>query len=396
MKKFLLLSCAFAACVGASAQQLKLASVANQPLKVSELSASKFDGKVAPQAPQKVTRDGFIGLFINNEWNEEEQCNTSVVDTMFTANVTTDEGETLNVKWAVYSNLFGGVYAKFDEATNTFTVPAFQYCGDGKLLQITDDEASPVFFVGASVNGYNCDFVAKYDPETGLLTPNDTIQGYQIVVAEGTYQNYYVNRNFNLTLARANAMQTGYITGESSWESIDWPVFVDFTALEDGVVDVYNHYLNGRAGCKLSVDIDGGDASMATGQPMIYISDAEARQNFGDYVLLRGVAIDESDNSIRPDFSMPTIEGGTFDEKTRKIDFDGVYWRGFSEVKDGSGWGTPFFAHTAFDPLTDGISSVTTKAEKANDNRIFNLAGQQVGKDYKGVVIQNGVKKLQK
>ena len=49
-----------------------------------------------------------------------------------------------------------------------------------------------------------------------------------------------------------------------------------------------------------------------------------------------------------------------------------------------------------FTPLANGIAGVTVKAEKAADNRIFNLAGQQVSKDYKGVVIQNGVKKLQK
>ncbi|MBQ7421294.1 MAG: hypothetical protein IJV27_04040 [Prevotella sp.] len=44
---------------------------------------------------------------------------------------------------------------------------------------------------------------------------------------------------------------------------------------------------------------------------------------------------------------------------------------------------------------TDGINTIT--AEKANANApIFNLAGQQVNKAYKGVVIQNGTKFIQK
>ena len=50
---------------------------------------------------------------------------------------------------------------------------------------------------------------------------------------------------------------------------------------------------------------------------------------------------------------------------------------------------------TYFEKVTKS-GGVTVKADKAVDNRIFNLAGQQVSKDYKGVVIQNGVKKLQK
>ena len=46
-------------------------------------------------------------------------------------------------------------------------------------------------------------------------------------------------------------------------------------------------------------------------------------------------------------------------------------------------------------PIT-GISTVTTST-KANANApIYNLAGQQVNKNYKGVVIQNGVKRVQK
>lgn len=399
MKKLLLLSCAFAACVGASAQQLQKAPVAAQSLKVSELTATKFDGTIARKAPKKVSRDNFIGLFVNNEWNEEQQCNTSTVDTMFTANVPTDEGDVLNVKWGVYANLMGGVYGKFDETTNTFTVPAWQYFNDGAPVQVTTEEASPVVFAGISTNRYYCDFVAQYDPATGILTPNDTIAGYIAIIAEGTYQNYYITRNLAPFIARANAFEAGYVSGESGWDEItEWPVYMDFTTLEDGVVDVYNHYTNGMAGCKFSMDVDGTDVTMATGQPISYITDADARALYGDYVLLRGVAIND-DNTISTDMDMTTIEGGVFDPSTKEISYPQVYYRGFSEVNQGRGWGTPFFAGHSFTPIGDpsnGISGVATKAEKATDNRIFNLAGQQVDKNYKGVVIQHGVKKLQK
>ena len=47
------------------------------------------------------------------------------------------------------------------------------------------------------------------------------------------------------------------------------------------------------------------------------------------------------------------------------------------------------------DMLT-GIEAVKAVAEQNADAPVYNLSGQQVSKDYKGVVIQNGVKRIQK
>lgn len=45
---------------------------------------------------------------------------------------------------------------------------------------------------------------------------------------------------------------------------------------------------------------------------------------------------------------------------------------------------------------TDGISNVVSEGTKLTDGKIYNLAGQLVGDDYKGIVIQNGKKWLKK
>ena len=394
MKKFLLVTCAFAACMGASAQKLQMAPVANHALKLSELNAAQFNGVAKKASAKKVDTKNFIGIFVNNAWDEEKEINFSTTDTLYTANVTDDEGNTLNVKWNIYGNALGHVYGKFDEATNTFTVPMRQYFGDGAPIEI-GNEQSPIVFFGVSTNDYFCDFVCKYDPATGLLTPNDTIQGYYAIVAEGTYKNAFVMRNIGPTIGHANAIHTGSYTKDGAWADFEQPVWIDYSAAEDGVVDIYNHFLTGTgAGCKLSVDVDGQDATMATGQPMLYISDETQHAQFGKYIVLRGVAINEADNTISPDFDMPTIEGGKY--TNGEVAFPEVYYRGFSNVVEGQGYATPFYVNSHFTPLATGIAGVTVKSEKPADNRIFNLAGQQVSKDYKGVVIQNGVKKLQK
>ena len=74
MKKFLLVSCALAACMGASAQKLQKAPVSFNELKLSNLTAAKFEGvtKKAPAA-KKVDVKNFIGLFVNNAWDEENE-----------------------------------------------------------------------------------------------------------------------------------------------------------------------------------------------------------------------------------------------------------------------------------------------------------------------------------
>lgn len=395
MKKFLLATCAFAACVGASAQKLQKAPVANPALKLSQLNAVQFKG-IAKKAPaKKVDTKSFIGLFVNNSWDEEQEINLSTTDTLYTANVQDDEGNTLNVKWNIYGNTLGHVYGKFDEATNTFTVPMGQYFNDGKAVDL-GNEQSPIIFCGVSTNDYFCNFVANYDPATGQLVMNDTIKGYYGIVAEGSYKNAWVMRNISPTIGHANAIQTGSYSDKTGWVEFEQPVWIDYSAADDGVVDIYNHKLSatGGGGCKLSVDVDGEVATMATGQPMLYISDESLQPDYGKYVKLRGVAIDEAAGTVSPDFNMATIEGGTY--VNREIAFPKIYYRGFSEIKDGQGLATPFFVNNYFTPLATGIAGVTVKAEKAADNRIFNLAGQQVSKDYKGVVIQNGVKKLQK
>lgn len=401
MKKFLLASCALAACMGASAQKLQKAPVSFNELKLSSLTAAKFEGvsKKSP-ATKKVDVKNFIGLFVNNAWDEENEINNSTVDTMFTANAADEAGNTLNVKWNVAGNQLGYVYGYLDEKTNSFIVPQ-QYTNDGAPFDFGGQAGqSPVLFTGVSTNDKFCNFVASYNPETGQIVPNDTVAGYYFIITVGDYQNAWVLRNVSPTIARANAVETGYITGKNAEGKDDWlefeqPVWLDYSAATDGVVDIYNQLLKlgVNYGCKFSVDVDGESASMATGQAMNYITDENAHETYGKYVLLRGVSV--ADGRISTDMNMATIEGGSY--VGGEVAFRDIYFRGLSNLdSQQTGYGTEFFYNCTYTPTTTGIAGVTVKTTKPADNRIFNLAGQQVGKDYKGIVIQNGVKKLQK
>ena len=58
----------------------------------------------------------------------------------------------------------------------------------------------------------------------------------------------------------------------------------------------------------------------------------------------------------------------------------------------------PFAIVTKFDTNSSGITSVTNdeKSNKINDGKIYNIYGQVVGEDYKGIVIINGKKYLKR
>ena len=49
-----------------------------------------------------------------------------------------------------------------------------------------------------------------------------------------------------------------------------------------------------------------------------------------------------------------------------------------------------------FELVSSSTAIQTVKAAQANDGAVFNLAGQKVGNDFKGIVIKNGKKMLQK
>lgn len=58
--------------------------------------------------------------------------------------------------------------------------------------------------------------------------------------------------------------------------------------------------------------------------------------------------------------------------------------------------GMPFQITSTYKNTTTGVSSVTTNETVKADGKMYNLSGQQVGDDYKGVVIMNGKKYFKK
>jgi hypothetical protein len=64
-------------------------------------------------------------------------------------------------------------------------------------------------------------------------------------------------------------------------------------------------------------------------------------------------------------------------------------------VVEGTDSEAPKDAFTIYTAGADGIANVAATA-KAENARMFNLAGQEVGKNFKGIVVVNGKKFMNK
>lgn len=79
---------------------------------------------------------------------------------------------------------------------------------------------------------------------------------------------------------------------------------------------------------------------------------------------------------------------GTATNKNLGYDADNYYFASFADARGN----IQLYRKSS----TDGISAVNAGTESLKDSRMFNLAGQQVGNEYKGIVIVNGKKMLKK
>ena len=55
-------------------------------------------------------------------------------------------------------------------------------------------------------------------------------------------------------------------------------------------------------------------------------------------------------------------------------------------------WGANMKINILYEPVTDGIQSVGVESSAKFQNAIYNMAGQRVSKNFKGLVIKNGKK----
>ena len=408
MRKLLLLAVAAMASFSVNAQVALTKIDTQEAVKMNVTRAQLFKSNPGMRLSSPILKaNGAFGTYISAEYNEQDDiydCKEVLVES-----VTGVEGANVKLTFSVGSTFKGHVYGTL-ENDNKITIPA-QDVNDGQLVTEfgLNNKVTFCAFKDADKEGY-----VNFLPENPLVFQKDEagtwtvvtseelpIKGWAMVIIDYPKQgeNSILDSSREPEMHLANGTMTGMRLQDQSQKEINLPVYVQ----DDGEeISVFNHY----AGTRLKIDIvdkEAGTFQITTPQNIMLASKQAQDGGFGKYMRVIGCNKDGRFTENEPvkgkwannvlTFN-PVVWNGKGDPNN---DLSGVYAIG-SNIVDGSWYFAGEFDDVVISYGSDvpaGIENVATEAVK-KDNRIFNLAGQQVGKDYKGIVIKNGKKMIQK
>lgn len=351
---------------------------------------------------------GAYGTYISAEYNEQDDiydCKEVLVES-----VTGVEGANVKVTFSVGSTFKGHVYGTL-ENDNKITIPA-QDINDGQLVTEfgLNNKVAFCAYKDADQEGYinflkdNPLVFQKDEAGTWTVVTSEElpIKGWAMVIIDYPKkgENAILDSSREPEMHKANGVMTGTRTFSKQQSEINLPVYVQD---DDAEISVFNHF----AGTRMKIDIvdkEAGTFQITTPQNITLAGKQAQDEGYGKYMRIIGTNKDGRFTDNEPVKGKWANNVLTFNPVGKKGDvqpFDGVYAIGtiFVEVSGESTWySMGYFDNVVISYGSDdpaGIENVATEAVK-KDNRIFNLAGQQVGKDYKGIVIKNGKKMIQK
>lgn len=429
MKKFLLMSCAALATLTINAadltgvaptmqvnaqQSLVFKSVDHKPFK--EINGRTIETKAikpvvmkAAAQPAKAAElpyQNYVSVAQNYE--ESYTCDSVHVEA---ANVTDEEGNTYNVKINFLRDYAQDVYGVYDEDAQTLTIPAGQVC-------YTNDTYGDMTIAGLSAGetsgSYNVvDITFDVDPTDGTLMQQE--DGYAVLIQEGTYAGYAWISDFgNIQWYPMNAYFTYMMSTNNGWTGTTTGAAV----VDNGnSIDVYNAFniasifnYQGYNGACISMDIDesAGTCTVKMGQNVyagqeIYGSDwSNKAETYGEYWTLVGCAVDKTAGQISTDRTIESMTGKYSAQTGYKAagltDTYDYYRIASGADSDGAAYGLWCYGMLVEwgDLIVAGVDGVTVNKPATTNSNIYNLNGQLVGKDFKGLVIKNGKKMIQK
>lgn len=230
------------------------------------------------------------------------------------------------------------------------------------------------------------------DPETGLL--NLVEDGWTFNIPD--YGQYYWERGYASSLMKPNGVMAAAVNGKSfgsDWVQKEWPIYIEDNT--ENIV-VYNFLGMAAIGMDINEDLS---VSIEMKQPIRELG-SDDPDTYGKYLCLNGV--DTEGNSIRSNNEKET-------SAARLSDINSIITEEYMHVcsewdSEGGGYALGWIADEATFTLNEGeykicegqetgIESVeTTRAEKLGNQRTYNIMGQQVNRNAKGLIIRDGKK----
>lgn len=415
MRKFLLSACAAVVSLAASAQVLQTPlckTVLNNNVKFDNMTSVKAIKNVKSNAkkaaPARIAHDGIYGLYISGytELDDKWTCDSVLVEK---ANVTDEKsGATYNTKFTFCSeNAPTSFYGQYDAAAGTITCPVQR---SGSFSGNTTQGPVDYKFTVGTLLPSGDQYLFSQDPfvftveDDGTLLLNVEDGGALANAIEGkqTLWNFF----FSLELKPANAVISYSRPGRQEGTYDD---FVHAAYVEDwgNSVSVYGYaWFQPSSGMGLStitsLDIDENLDVLFTGPQNAFpvapfgITDEEA----GKYFKILGTKPGAEEGWVEADFSEPSHVKGKLSGNKIVMDLFPLLTNLWKDPVTQETKGYGFWYHNYVITLdegnfqaaggSNGINGVTETSVK--NVKTYNLFGQEVPANTKGLVIRDGKK----
>lgn len=391
-KQILLSACAVLLSLSGSAQTLSSLSPRPRPTK-AEFDVSSLSVPSAPLRSALAIRQAsdagaaLYGPWIKCETVENDDMPTCAPDTLRAP----EDAASGDVRMTFSPDTYG--HGRLDGDVLTF--PA-QYASDGAVFEEVN---SHLVICGIKADRMtvtdNVVFVRNADGDFQLA---DSLSGWYIYVEDGTYAHMKWWRAYDTVLRRANATMTSLRTWwfETTRDTI--PVCV----VEDGLER--NIYGWGPQ-VKITVEVspEDGKTTVQLPQKIYNTLEDDWDSEIGKYVLL---CTQKEEGTYEPgeimwDQTDHEVEGTYRQDGTDVVIAYPDITFGTYSLFDSEGMAESMgdYADVSIrisSPVSDAISHPSSVRSAHSDGVAYNLAGQRVGRDYRGIVVENGVKRVRR
>lgn len=250
------------------------------------------------------------------------------------------------------------------------------------------------------------DIVYTLNPENGKYECNCI--GWYIYMNEGDYEGYCWSRSFYSELMVPNGVENGSL-GKSGWSQYSNPIFVEDLTDE---VNIYNFF--GYTKLNILVDEEEGYLLIPMHQPVQGMSDSYDNEVYGYWFRLLGVGVDDEgylhvdeDIEYMDAYFMRINDAGDDLEPAANTILTNPTRDGYMGIfsqfdAEGQGYYMGYLHSLSFTlnegeykAVGTGIKNVNKDEVKGN-GKVYNLAGQQISANAKGIVVVNGKKFINK
>lgn len=238
--------------------------------------------------------------------------------------------------------------------------------------------------------------LASLDEES--IKPGDCV-GWWICMTDAAHPNGLWTYGIETEYLVPNGTEHGwYNINQSGYLEHTYPVYIDVEEEDVLVIGAF-----GMASLYMSFDAETSEVYIPTGQPIAAMPAQSGYETdgYGEYFRTYSYVVVPGTTSLRCDLEADYTPA-TLSEDGKTIDCGEEGYISLQSIpdSDGAAYRIGMVASPSWTlnegTFVDATGLNSVKANIKNSNAMYNLAGQQVSKDYKGLVIRNGQKFMNK